>query len=87
MKRLYFAAGALLLATSARDDEPLQPRTWEELKAETQAWAERGAYPVFHFNPKDIREALNRTPSLDRLAGDFPGCCGQNSRPIKRSRE
>ena len=28
-------------------DEGWQTRTWEELKSETQARVERGAYPVF----------------------------------------
>jgi hypothetical protein len=32
-------------------DDGWQTRTWEELKAETQARAERGAYPVFGIWP------------------------------------
>jgi len=42
-----------------------QTRTWDELKAETQARAERGAYPVFGINPDDAREALVMIGSLD----------------------
>jgi esterase FrsA len=42
-----------------------QTRTWEELKAETQARADRGAYPVFGIRPDDAREALAMIGSLD----------------------
>jgi pimeloyl-ACP methyl ester carboxylesterase len=42
-----------------------QTRTWEELKAETQARAERGAYPVFGISPADARAALASITSLD----------------------
>ncbi|MEA2938179.1 MAG: esterase FrsA [Alphaproteobacteria bacterium] len=42
-----------------------QTRTWEELKAETKARADRGAYPVFGIKPADAREALARISSLD----------------------
>ena len=46
-------------------DEAWQTRTWEELKAETQARVERGAYPVFGITPDDSREALAMIGSLD----------------------
>lgn len=46
-------------------DERWQSRTWEELKAETQARADRGAYPVFGISPDDAREALAMIASLD----------------------
>ena len=46
-------------------DEGWQTRTWDELKAETQARAERGAYPVFGIHPDDSREALAMIGSLD----------------------
>lgn len=46
-------------------DENWQTRTWEELKAETQARAERGAYPVFGIAPEDARAALGAITSLD----------------------
>ncbi|MPZ56687.1 MAG: alpha/beta hydrolase [Rhizobiales bacterium] len=42
-----------------------QTRTWPELKAETQARADRGAYPVFGIRPEDAREALSNIHSLD----------------------
>lgn len=46
-------------------DEGWQTRTWEELKAQTQARVERGAYPVFGIDPGDSREALAMIGSLD----------------------
>jgi pimeloyl-ACP methyl ester carboxylesterase len=42
-----------------------QTRSWEELKAETQARADRGAYPVFGISPDDARAALAMITSLD----------------------
>jgi esterase FrsA len=42
-----------------------QTRTWEELKAETQGRADRGAYPVFGISPDDARAALAMITSLD----------------------
>jgi len=41
-------------------------RTLEELKAETQARADRNAYPLIGLKPGDVREALARLTSLDR---------------------
>ena len=46
--------------------EQWQTRTWPELKAETQARAERNAYPVTGLKPDDVREALSHIDSLDR---------------------
>jgi pimeloyl-ACP methyl ester carboxylesterase len=46
-------------------DQRWQTRTWEELKAETQARADRGAYPVFGISPDDARAALAMITSLD----------------------
>ena len=46
-------------------DEGWQTRTWEELKSETQARVERGAYPVFGIDPGDSRKALAMIGSLD----------------------
>ena len=46
-------------------DERWQTRSWEELKAETQARADRGAYPVFGIDPEDARAALAMITSLD----------------------
>jgi dipeptidyl aminopeptidase/acylaminoacyl peptidase len=71
MKRMKI--GAMLLATgiaavAAAADE-LQPgRTLEELKAETQARADRNAYPLIGLKPEEVREALGRLTTLDRDA-------------------
>ena len=46
-------------------DHHYQTRTWEELKAETLARAERGAYPVFAIKPDDARAALAMIRDLD----------------------
>lgn len=42
------------------------PRTLDELKAETQARADRNAYPLIGLKPADVREALAHITSLDR---------------------
>lgn len=42
------------------------PRTLEELKAETQARADRNAYPLTGLKPADVREALGKITTLDR---------------------
>ena len=46
-------------------DHGYQTRTWDELKAETLARAERGAYPVFAITPDDARAALSMIHDLD----------------------
>src|SRR4051794_11436931 len=46
-------------------DDQWQTRTWDELKAESQARAARGAYPVFGISAADAREALAMIGSLD----------------------
>jgi esterase FrsA len=46
-------------------DHGYQTRTWDELKAETLARAERGAYPVFAIKPDDARAALAMIHDLD----------------------
>src|SRR4051794_41909669 len=46
-------------------DDEWQTRTWDELKAETQARAERGAYPVFGIRADDAHAALAMIGSLD----------------------
>jgi len=43
-----------------------QERTLEELKVETQARANRQAFPTEGLKPEDVREALGRLKSLDR---------------------
>lgn len=42
------------------------PRTLDELKTETQARADRNAYPLIGLKPADVREALAHITSLDR---------------------
>ena len=61
-------AGAPWMACSAQTAAPdqWQTRTWPELKAETQARADRGAYPTTGLKPADVREALAHIDSLDR---------------------
>src|SRR5215203_1400371 len=46
-------------------DDEWQTRTWDELKAETQARAASGTYPVFGISAADAREALAMIGSLD----------------------
>jgi len=70
MTSIAFAALAALHASSAgaQTQTPVQwqTRTWPELKAETQARADRNAYPVTGLKPDDVREALSHIDSLDR---------------------
>lgn len=48
------------------DENPIAPpRTLEELKAETQARAERQSFPLGGKRPDDVREALSQIESLD----------------------
>ena len=56
---LALLAALLVVSTGAAD------RTLEELKAEAQARADRGAYPLEGLNPAEVREALGRLTSLD----------------------
>ena len=62
---LALAAGLGLAVTSA-EAQIAPPRTLEELKAETQARADRNAYPLIGLKPDDVREALSHIGSLDR---------------------
>ena len=41
-------------------------RSLEELKAETQARADRNAYPLIGLKADDVREALSRLTTLER---------------------
>src|SRR5260370_3796971 len=43
-----------------------QERTMDEIKVETQARAERGAYPLIGLDPGDVREALASIKTRDR---------------------
>jgi esterase FrsA len=54
------------VAFNASAQEQWQTRTLPELKAETQARADRDAYPETGLKPDDVREALSHINSLDR---------------------
>ena len=62
MKILALLAAAGIAATAAGQSG----RNLEELKAETQARADRNAYPLRDLKPDDVREALGRLTSMDR---------------------
>ena len=67
-RRVVLAAAALAviaLAPVARA-QIAPPRTIEELKAETQARADRNAYPLIGIKPADARAALAEIKTLDR---------------------
>jgi len=51
--------------TNAWQTRSWQTRTWDELKVETQARVDRGAYPVFGIRSEDARDALAAIRSLD----------------------
>jgi esterase FrsA len=62
---LALAAG-ICLAVAGAEAQIAPPRTLDELKAETQARADRNAYPLIGLKPDDVREALSHIASLDR---------------------
>ena len=64
---LGLAAGlsAMMVMVAAPALAQVADRTIEELKTETQARAERGAYPVNGIDPADAREALAAIKSRD----------------------
>src|SRR5215218_6531288 len=59
---LVFAASALCAAAQ----QVAPQRTWPELKEETQARADRNAYPLTGLDKNEVREALSRIDSVDR---------------------
>ncbi len=59
-----FATGIAAAVAALGEAQP--GRTLEELKAETQARADRNAYPLIGLRPDEVREALARLTSLDR---------------------
>jgi esterase FrsA len=64
---LVAAAAALLVVShGAASAQIAPPRTIEELKAETQARADRNAYPLTGLKPADVRDALANINTLDR---------------------
>jgi len=60
------AAAVLALSHGAASAQIAQPRTLEELKAETQARADRNAYPLTGLKADDVHKALAGINSLDR---------------------
>jgi pimeloyl-ACP methyl ester carboxylesterase len=65
MRKFLLCVAACLVGMAAAPEE-WQTRAWPELKAETQARADRGAYPTTGLKPEDVREALSHIDSLDR---------------------
>jgi len=51
---LVLAAG-ICLAVAGAEAQIAPPRTLDELKAETQARADRNAYPLIGLKPDDVR--------------------------------
>src|SRR5438874_9337526 len=67
MNRIPIGAVMLVAAVvGSAVSEAQTGRTLDELKAETQARADRNAYPLIGLKPGDVREALARLTSLDR---------------------
>ncbi len=67
--RVGFVAGFAIAATLIAGSAAAQiapPRTLDELKQETQARADRNAYPLTGLKPDEVREALSNIHSLDR---------------------
>jgi esterase FrsA len=63
---LVIAASAVVAWHAGARAQIAPPRTIEELKAETQARADRGAYPLIGIKPADTRAALAEITTLDR---------------------
>jgi len=59
-------AGLLVLLQGTASAQIAPSRTIEELKAETQARADRNAYPLTGLKPAEVREALSNIRTLDR---------------------
>ena len=64
--RIAAIGAALALLAGPAAAEPSQGRTLDELKAEAQARADRGAYPLIGLKPDEVREALAGIHSLAR---------------------
>src|SRR5437868_6456357 len=63
-RSLVAAAALFVLAASSAQAQIAPARTLDELKAETQARADRNAYPLTGLKPDDTREALGKINSL-----------------------
>jgi pimeloyl-ACP methyl ester carboxylesterase len=66
MRHASLLAAAVLAFVVAAPAAGQSGRTLEELKAETQARADRNAYPLIGLKADEVREALSRLTSLDR---------------------
>src|SRR5438552_11698734 len=67
MNRIPIGAVMLVAAVvGSAVSEAQTGRTLDELKTETQARADRNAYPLTGLKPEDVREALSHINSLDR---------------------
>ena len=66
LSRIAVAAGlAFFVSIGIVHECRAQERTFEELKTEAQARADRNAYPLIGLKPEEVREALGRLKSLD----------------------
>lgn len=63
---MRFAFLLVALCSIALSSAAQTGRSLEELKAETQARADRNAYPLIGLKPDEVREALSRLTSLER---------------------
>jgi esterase FrsA len=66
MKPTLMFVLASLLGAPAVHAQTAPDRTIDEIKVETQARAERGAYPLIGLDPADVREALANIRTRDR---------------------
>ena len=66
MKIRLLLALTLLVAIAPFARAQVPERTIEEIKAEAQARAERGAYPLGGLDPKDVAQALSLIQTRDR---------------------
>src|SRR5437016_3316238 len=64
-RRLWGLILAAMVAGHA-SAQPAAERTIDEIRIETQARAERGAYPLIGLDPTDVREALANIKTRDR---------------------
>jgi esterase FrsA len=63
---LFAACVAVVLTAQGAGAQMAPTRSIEELKAETQARADRNAYPLTGLKPAEVRETLAKINSLDR---------------------
>ena len=66
LARTLCTAALAAAAFGAAAQQIAPQRTWPELKEETQARADRNAYPLTGLDKNEVREALSHVRSLDR---------------------